>query len=281
MKVCHSIETLRADTAAWRRGGLTVALVPTMGNLHSGHIALVERARTLADRVVVSVFVNPIQFGPSEDRDAYPRTPEADMRKLDAANVDIVFMPDAGEVYPDGQAQAVVQVRGMDDILCGASRPGHFSGVATIVSMLFNMVVPNVAVFGRKDYQQLIIVRRMAAGLFFPVAIVGVDTVREPDGLAMSSRNRYLSSAERERAPALYHALCTAAAQLRAGQRDFSSIEANTRHVMEDAGFKTDYVAIRHPDDLGTPAAQANRYIVLGAGWLGSARLIDNVSVAL
>lgn len=280
MKTFEQVAPLRAVVDGWRAAGDRVALVPTMGNLHAGHMALVARARELADRVVVSIFVNPLQFGPSEDLAAYPRTPDEDVEQLSAARVDAVFMPGGDEMYPGGEAAATrVQVPGLDNILCGASRPGHFNGVATVVAKLFNMVAPDIAVFGKKDYQQLAVIRRMAADLAFPVDIVGVETVREPDGLAMSSRNRYLNENERKQAPALYRVLGELAETLRAGERDFAALEASAARELESAGFRPDYVSVRDPDTLTPPKAQGTNFVVLGAAWLGRARLIDNVEV--
>ncbi|HET7306502.1 MAG TPA: pantoate--beta-alanine ligase [Gammaproteobacteria bacterium] len=278
MKV-EQVAPLRAAVAEWRAAGERVALVPTMGNLHAGHMALVARARELADRVVVSIFVNPLQFGPSEDLAAYPRTPEADRARLTKAGVDVLFAPDVDVMYPQGEALATVHVAGLEDILCGASRPGHFSGVATVVAKLFNMVAPDVAVFGNKDYQQLAVIRRMVADLAFPIEIVGVATVREPDGLAMSSRNRYLGQDERSRAPTLYQTLNEAAECISVGGRDFAALEASASQALQAAGFNPDYVAVRDPETLAAPDASSHRFVVLAAAWLGRARLIDNVVV--
>ncbi|HET7371421.1 MAG TPA: pantoate--beta-alanine ligase [Gammaproteobacteria bacterium] len=281
MKIVDQVAPLRAAVAEWRATGERVALVPTMGNLHAGHLALVERARELADRVVVSIFVNPLQFGPNEDLAAYPRTPEEDLAKLAAVGADAVFAPGVEVMYPEGEARATIHVAGLEDMLCGASRPGHFTGVATVVAKLFNMASPDVAVFGNKDYQQLAVIRRMVSELAFPVEIVGVPTVREADGLAMSSRNRYLSAAERQQAPALHRALRDAAARLRAGERDFAALETGAAQQLEAAGFRSDYVAIREPDTLAAPDAASDAFIVLGAACLGRARLIDNVAVGV
>lgn len=277
MKKVEQVAPLRAAVAEWRAAGQRVALVPTMGNLHAGHMALVARARESADRVVVSIFVNPLQFGPGEDLAAYPRTPEEDRAKLTEAGVEVLFAPDVEVMYPQGEALATVHVAGLEDILCGASRPGHFSGVATVVAKLFNMVAPDVAVFGNKDYQQLAVIRRMVADLAFPIEIVGVATMREPDGLAMSSRNRYLRSDERIRAPALYGALNALAERLHDGERDFAALEAAAAQDLKSAGFEPDYVAVRDPQTLAVPKAEDDGFVVLGAAWLGRARLIDNV----
>ncbi|HET7570035.1 MAG TPA: pantoate--beta-alanine ligase [Gammaproteobacteria bacterium] len=279
MKKIERVAPLRAAVAGWRAAGEHVALVPTMGNLHAGHMALVARARELADRVVVSIFVNPLQFGPNEDLAAYPRTPDEDRAKLTDAGVDVLFAPDVEVMYPQGEALATVHIAGLEEILCGASRPGHFSGVATVVAKLFNMVAPDVAVFGNKDYQQLAVIRRMVVDLAFPIDIVGVATMREPDGLAMSSRNRYLDRDERDRASALYGALNDLAGRLRVGERDFAALEAAAVQDLKSAGFKPDYVAVRDPQSLAAPKAGDKGFVVLGAAWLGRARLIDNLVV--
>jgi len=227
---------------------------------------------------VVSIFVNPTQFGPGEDFASYPRTYAEDKANLEALGVYMVFAPSVDEVYPHGPDHATqVEVGGLSDILCGASRPGHFIGVATVVNMLFNMVQPDVAVFGEKDYQQLTIIRRMVQELHIPVQIAGVPTAREPSGLALSSRNRYLDPDERDRAPALYRALQEVAASLRAGERDFAALEARGLERLEAAGMQPDYCAIRQREDLTAPEADSNDLVVLAAAWLGGARLIDNI----
>lgn len=273
---------LRTAVARWHLSGERVALVPTMGNLHAGHMALVARAHALAERVVVSIFVNPLQFGPNEDFAAYPRTPEEDRAQLAAAGVDAVFTPDASVMYPHGKdASATVHVPGLTDILCGASRPGHFVGVATVVAKLFNLVRPDSAVFGEKDYQQLVLIRRMVADLAFPIEVAGVPTVREADGLAMSSRNQYLSAAERRTAPRLHAVLEAAAARVAAGERDFRQIESGGLETMVKAGFEPDYISIRRADDLSLPGPEPGMLRVLAAARLGRARLIDNVAAQI
>jgi pantoate--beta-alanine ligase len=282
MQTVTSRNALRATIAHWRAGGQRVAFVPTMGNLHAGHLRLVEHARQVADRVVVSIFVNPLQFGPEEDFASYPRTPEADSLHLAEMDVDLLFAPPVEEMYPDGAASATrVEVAGLSEILCGAVRPGHFAGVATIVTKLLNLVQPEVAIFGEKDYQQLAVIRRMAADLFLPVHIAGVPTVREPDGLAMSSRNHYLAPAERESAPALYAALRHAAGRIAAGAPDWEGIEAEGLEWLRRAGFRPDYFVVRSAPDLDPPTPQCAELVVLAAGTLGRTRLIDNVTVAL
>jgi len=252
-----------------------------MGNLHEGHLKLVERARRAADRVVVSIFVNPTQFGAGEDYAAYPRTPDADRARVRAAGADAVFAPSAAEIYPrDGRRSTVVSVPGLSRELCGAFRPGHFDGVTSVVLRLFNIIAPDVAVFGEKDYQQLVILRRMAADLHLTVRIIGAPTVREPDGLAMSSRNQYLDEAQRRRAPALYATLQACRARLLGGDRRFSLLEREAMRGLRRAGFRPDYVAIRDAATLEPPGRGSGELRVLAAAWLGRARLIDNVAVS-
>ncbi len=281
LETIEEISTLRERVAAWRRAGQRVGFVPTMGNLHAGHLALVAEARRLAERVVVSIFVNPLQFGPQEDFAAYPRTLARDQELLAGAGTDLLFAPTVAAVYPRGQAeQTLVEVPGLSDILCGASRPGHFVGVATVVCKLFNMVQPDLAVFGEKDFQQLQVIRLMTLDLSLPVAIQGLATAREADGLAMSSRNGYLTAEERARAPALYHTLQRCADWLRAGQ-DSATVERQAEEAIAAAGFEPDYFSVRRAADLGLPAPGERELVVLAAARLGRARLIDNLRVAL
>ncbi|HJY35957.1 MAG TPA: pantoate--beta-alanine ligase [Steroidobacteraceae bacterium] len=269
---------LRAIVSAWRRAGERVAFVPTMGNLHAGHGSLVGRASELADRVIVSIFVNPLQFGPNEDFAAYPRTPEEDRRILESLDVDLLFAPEVADIYPRGQeSTARVHVPMVEDILCGAFRPGHFMGVATVVTKLLNIVQPDVAVFGEKDYQQLLIIRRAALDLCMPVEIVGVPTTREPDGLAMSSRNRYLSAAERAVAPAIHTELQRARAAIESDATDLTAIAQRGSEALRQAGFRPDYFEIRDAATLEEPNAQSRDLVVLTAARIGRARLIDNV----
>ncbi|MDG4597429.1 MAG: pantoate--beta-alanine ligase [Candidatus Contendobacter sp.] len=282
MQTVHAIAALRAQVAAWKRAGERVAFVPTMGNLHRGHIHLVERARALAPRTVASVFVNPMQFGPNEDFAAYPRTLAEDSRQLEAAGLDLLFAPSVAEVYPRPLEQMTqVTVPELPAVLCGASRPTHFGGVTTVVSKLFNLVQPDVAVFGEKDWQQLVIIRRMATDLDMPVDIVGVPTVREPDGLALSSRNGYLSAGERAVAPTLYATLRATAERLRAGEGDCAALEIEAKAKLAAAGFQPDYFEIRRPADLRRPLAGDRELRIFAAAWLGRARLIDNLAVTL
>ena len=280
MQTVHSIAELRAQLAAWRKAGEKIAFVPTMGNLHRGHLELVRRGRQVAGKVVASVFVNPLQFGPTEDFNRYPRTLAADQKGLTAAKADLLFAPSAAEVYPKGMdGLAKVSVPGVSTILCGHFRPGHFDGVATVVSILFNLVQPDVALFGEKDYQQLFIIRKMVADLHMPIEIIGVATEREPDGLALSSRNQYLSTEDRPRAPEMYATLCEVAEKLKAGRRDFAALSYAGIKRLEAASFRPQYLEIRAPDLL-VPARDAGRFVVLAAAYLGNTRLIDNVAVS-
>lgn len=279
MKTIRSIASVRENLQGWRKFGETIALVPTMGNLHAGHLRLVELARTLADRVVVSVFVNPTQFGPGEDYAAYPRTLDNDRRQLTRADVDILFAPSAEEMYPDGVTGTVVTVPGLSTVLCGKFRPGHFDGVASVVTRLFNIVGPDSAVFGQKDYQQLVIIRRLQADLHLPIRIVAAPTVREADGLALSSRNQYLAADERALAPGLHRALVHCAGKLAAGNRSFAALEKKGVAELVAAGFRPDYFAIRNAADLGAATRGGGELVVMAAAHLGRARLIDNLLV--
>lgn len=282
MQTVTTIAEVRSLVAAWRAAGQRIAFVPTMGNLHAGHIHLVDEAHRHADRVVASIFVNPLQFGPSEDFAAYPRTLAADQEKLAAAGCDLLFAPGEREMYPLGcEGLTCVEVPGLSDILCGAFRPGHFRGVATVVSKLFHIVQPDVALFGEKDYQQLLVIRRMVRDLDMPVEIIGVATVREADGLALSSRNGYLSADERRLAAGLYAALQALAAQVREGRQDYAALEAAAVARLERAGFRPDYVSVRRAADLGLPQAGERRLVVLVAARLGKTRLIDNLLIEL
>jgi pantoate--beta-alanine ligase len=278
----RSIAGVREQVRAWHLAGERVAFVPTMGNLHAGHMSLVARARELADRVVVSIFVNPLQFSAGEDLTAYPRTPAEDAALLQAAGVELLFLPDEAEIYPRGrEGVTFVEVPGISELLCGASRPGHFRGVATVVCKLFNIVQPDVACFGEKDFQQLAVLRRMVAELDIPVEMVGVPTLRDPDGLAMSSRNGYLNPAERALAPALYQTLQEMAQRLRDGESDYSLLQLDGAAELEKAGFRPDYLEIRRADGLLTPKGGEEYVVILAAAWLGRARLIDNLLIEI
>ncbi|MFZ1538058.1 MAG: pantoate--beta-alanine ligase [Chromatiaceae bacterium] len=279
MELIEQVPMLRARVAAWHRAGQRVGFVPTMGNLHAGHLALVREALHRADRVVVSIFVNPLQFGPKEDFSAYPRTLEADRALLAEAGAHLLFAPAVGAVYPRGQAgQTRVEVPGISDILCGASRPGHFVGVATVVCKLFNMVQPDLAVFGEKDFQQLLVIRLMTEDLSLPIEIQGLATVREQDGLAMSSRNGYLTREERARAPALYQTLLRSGERLRAGI-DIAEVERLAGEEILAAGLSPEYFSVRRSLDLGMAGPEGCDLVVLAAARLGRARLIDNLYV--
>jgi pantoate--beta-alanine ligase len=280
MRPIEDIDALHAITAAWRRAGDTIALVPTMGNLHAGHIELVRHAASAAARTVVSIFVNPMQFVQGEDLDRYPRTPERDQRMLAEAGVDVAFLPPVAQMYPNGYVDTTrVHVPVLESIYCGEFRPGHFTGVATVVAKLFNIVRPDCAVFGDKDYQQLLLIRRMVADLRFSVEIIGVPTVRDADGLALSSRNNYLDDDERMRAPRLYGVLNELAKQLEAGRADYSTLESEAAVALTAAGFKPEYVGICRADDLMPAAKDDGDLVILAAVWLGKTRLIDHIEV--
>lgn len=281
IRTVRNIAELRAHLAAWRDQGQRIALVPTMGNLHAGHVALIALARQNADRVVASIFVNPTQFGPNEDFDRYPRTPEADAEALAKAGADLLFLPDVETLYPLGAEAAVrIRVPGVADMLEGAVRPGHFDGVATVVARLFNLVRPEVAVFGRKDYQQLQVIRHMARDLAFAIDIVPAPTVREADGLAMSSRNQYLSAEERATAVEIIRNLHTMREQ--AGQGlPLRGIEQEARERLEAAGFVVDYAVVRRSDLSPAEAGNESGLLGLIAARLGRTRLIDNLEFEL
>lgn len=280
MQTVSSMHDVREHVRGWHAAHQTVALVPTMGNLHEGHLYLARLARKVADRVAMSIFVNPTQFGAGEDFEHYPRTFDEDRAKLVAeGTVDLLFVPDEREIYPFGTAHAVrVVLPPLADELCGASRPGHFNGVATVVCRLLNIVQPDVAVLGRKDYQQLVLLERMVADLSMPTRIVSGATMREPDGLAMSSRNRYLTAEERAKAPVLHEALERVRARLLEGATEHATLARDAVESLRAAGFEPDYVEIRMASDLARPppGAAAADLIVLGAARLGRARLIDN-----
>lgn len=271
------IDDIRTQVRAWRTKGETVAFVPTMGNLHQGHITLVKQAAQKCDHVVVSIFVNPMQFGQNEDLDAYPRTLEADSQALMAAGAKLLFTPTPAIIYPKGLAQQTyVEVPGISDVLCGASRPGHFRGVATIVCKLFNIVQPDVALFGNKDYQQLLVIKTMVEDLSLPIEIIGVDTIREDSGLAMSSRNGYLTAEEKAAAPALKKAIDAMAQGILQGETLEQVIDLAKASLVA-AGFTPDYLEVRHADTLAKAEPQDKALVILAAAYLGKARLIDNL----
>ena len=276
MQTVNTLLELRAVINAWRLDGKSVALVPTMGNLHAGHLQLVSMAQKKADRVVVSIFVNPTQFGAGEDFEAYPRTEHEDMEKLEAVKADLLFLPTVADIYT-ADAKTAITVTELSDLYCGASRPGHFSGVATVVCKLFNSVQPDIAVFGRKDFQQLIIIKTMARDLNIPVEIVGVDTVREPSGLAMSSRNNYLSDHEKCVAPKLYRSLCTIRDAILAGNQAYTELEQQALQLLQQAGLQPDYFSICRSSDLKKATVEDVDLVLLAAAKLGKTRLIDNI----
>ena len=275
--IVGELDVLRAQVRDWTHAGLRVGLVPTMGNLHAGHYSLVELARRHADRIVASVFVNPTQFGPNEDFARYPRTPEADAEGLHAAGCDVLWLPSVAAMYPYGADRAVhMHVPGITDTLDGAHRPGHFDGVATVVARLFNQVQPNVAVFGRKDYQQLAVIRYLIRDLAFPIELLPGDTLRETDGLAMSSRNQYLSGAERVIAPVVYRILQDMREGIRAGTSRVQ-VEEDANRLLRAAGFIPDYAVIRRPDFTEPADGEGGEQAALIAARLGLTRLIDNL----
>jgi len=276
MRILHTVDELKL----WRgRAPGTVGLVPTMGNLHAGHLALVQAAMRDCDRVVVSIFVNPLQFGPNDDLDTYPRTLDADIAALESAGADAVFAPSVEQMYPHpGGTATTVHVRGITDMLCGSRRPGHFEGVATIVTKLMNLVRPDAAFFGEKDYQQLAVIRRMVEDLCMGVDVRGVPTIREADGLARSSRNQYLDADQRGQATTVAAAIDDCIARLTAGERDYPALEARGWSRLADAGIEPDYFEVRRAD-LTRPDVDTRRFRVLAAGHLGRARLIDNKGV--
>ncbi len=282
MQTFHTIKGLREALAAERAQGRRIALVPTMGNLHDAHLELVAIARQYCDVVVTSIFVNALQFGLNEDWDRYPRTIEEDMRKLTAASCDYLFHPTDVEMYPNGLAdQTRVMCPTMTDVLCGASRPGHFEGVTTVVTKLFNIVQPDLAVFGIKDFQQLAVIRRMVEDLCMAVEIVAAPIHREADGLAMSSRNSYITAAERPRVVVLHDTLQWVADRIRDGEQDFTALEAEGSKRIEAAGFRVDYLAVCNSRNLEPAALDDREITVLGAMYTSGARLIDNISLSL
>lgn len=281
MIILEQIAALRAQVSAWKRAGQRVAFVPTMGNLHAGHISLIALAQQHAERVVCSIFVNPLQFGAGEDFATYPRTLDADSAQLRAAGTDLLFVPDVQTIYPVPAAQqTLVTVPLVSDILCGQSRPGHFTGVATVVCKLLNMVQPDVAVFGEKDFQQLHVIRRMVNELSLPVTIIGGPIARDADGLALSSRNGYLNQDERRCAPVLYASLQRMASRLSNAALDVKSIaaaKAEAVQQLEKAGFVLDYIEVRDAESLLEPDTNTKQHVILAAAYLGTTRLIDNL----
>ena len=274
----RDVESLRCRIQAWRREGLSVALVPTMGALHKGHITLMERAKKMADRVVATIFVNPKQFGLNEDFGAYPRRETADFELLNAAGVHLLYAPDVAAMYP-ANFSTNIHVSGVSEFLDGAHRPGHFDGVATVVAKLLLQALPDIALFGEKDYQQFVLIRRLVADLNIPVDIIGVETVREPDGLALSSRNAYLSADERAQAPALYRAITAAAKAIAAGEPIAAATAAAQAQILAAGFSKLDYLDARHAESLAPLTTKTEPGRVLAAAQLGRARLIDNIAI--
>lgn len=273
---------LQSAIRTLRQSGQSIAFVPTMGNLHEGHLQLVRKAQSLCDVVVVSIFVNPLQFGANEDLDSYPRTMAADKEKLFSEGVQIIYAPDVREIYPEGMAaQTQVQVPELADTLCGSNRPGHFNGVTTVVTKLFNIVQPDVAIFGEKDFQQLSIIRKMVADLCMPIDIVGVATSRDEDGLARSSRNGFLTAEQRDIAPVIHQTLMSCREAIACGFDNFLQLESHARMKLLQAGFQPDYFAIRDARTLQAVTEETEEIAILAAARLGSTRLIDNVRLAL
>jgi len=282
MNTVKTLRELRAAVTHARSAGKRIGFVPTMGNLHAGHATLVTRAAEQADFVVASIFVNPLQFGAGEDLDKYPRTLAADQEKLLVAGCNLLFAPTVDEMYPGGMTvQTRVSVPQLSEGLCGASRPGHFEGVATVVSKLFNMVQPDLAVFGQKDYQQLAVIRAMVRDLNMPIQIIGEPTVRAEDGLALSSRNGYLSEEQRAIAPVLYRSLCQIATAIQAGDRDFAKLRAEQIQHIEAAGLRMDYLEVRQGQHLRPATVEDHDVVILVAAYLGATRLIDNLHLTL
>jgi len=282
MQSITEIKSLRSQIKAWRQAGLSVALVPTMGNLHRGHFSLVEKAKTIADKVVVSIFVNPMQFGANEDLDSYPRTLNEDKQGLAELNTDIVFTPSVDTIYPNGLGeQSFVDVPGVSMGYCGGTRPGHFKGVATVVTKLFNLVQPDYACFGEKDFQQLQVIKTMVRDLSIPVEIIGVPTMREVSGLAMSSRNGYLSAEQKATATALFKTLNSCAKELKAGNTDYTALQQSAQLSLEQAGLKPDYFEIAQRDTLKAATLDDTQFVILAAAFLGNVRLIDNLQVEI
>ncbi|HCT9295616.1 TPA: pantoate--beta-alanine ligase [Escherichia coli] len=282
MLIIETLPLLRQQIRRLRMEGKRVALVPTMGNLHDGHMKLVDEAKARADVVVVSIFVNPMQFDRPEDLARYPRTLQEDCEKLNKRKADLVFAPSVKEIYPNGtETHTYVDVPGLSTMLEGASRPGHFRGVSTIVSKLFNLVQPDIACFGEKDFQQLALIRKMVADMGFDIEIIGVPIMRAKDGLALSSRNGYLTAEQRKIAPGLYKVLSSIADKLQAGERDLDEIITIAGQELNEKGFRADDIQIRDADTLLEISENSKRAVILVAAWLGDARLIDNKIVEL
>jgi pantoate--beta-alanine ligase len=282
MEQVQRVDPLREILSQVRKENKKIALVPTMGNLHEGHLSLVKQVQECADYVVASIFVNPTQFVEGEDFGSYPRTLESDLAKLDNLNVDLVFMPDMNEIYPEGNLEgnnvtAEAAIPELYTTYCGEFRPGHFKGVATIVTKLFNIVQPDLAIFGKKDYQQLLVIRSLVENLNLPIEILGSSTMREDDGLAMSSRNQYLTETERQQAPLLYKCISQIALAIKNGESNYEKLEKEAISSLKEEGFKPEYLNICDAETLKSPINQ--KLVIMAAAWLGKARLIDNVAV--
>ncbi len=278
MQQIESIQVMQELLSTVRKNNQRIGLVPTMGNLHDGHTSLVKEMQKKADYIVVSIFVNPSQFVAGEDYEHYPRTIEGDLDLLSALNVDLVFTPLTTEIYPDNeQMRTEVIVPELDSVYCGEYRPGHFKGVATVVTKLLNMVQPHLAIFGEKDFQQLLVIRRLVKDLNIPVEIIGAPTIRESDGLAMSSRNQYLTEIERQQAPKLFECLCKIASEIKSGNKNYTELEEKAVSGLKKSGFRPEYIKICDADNLKMPKNQ--NLVIIAAAWLGKARLIDNVAV--
>jgi pantoate--beta-alanine ligase len=282
MQIIKDISELREIRRTWQNSAKVIAFVPTMGNLHQGHLNLVREAKKQADIVVVSIFVNPLQFGPDEDLDAYPRTLEKDSYLLEDLGVDALFMPTTNDIYARGlEQQTFVEVPGLSYMICGAIRPGHFRGVATIVCKLFNMVQPNMAFFGEKDFQQLQVIKAMVTDLSMNLKVFGVATTRDDDGLALSSRNQYLKDKERKLAPTMYKKMHELVVEIQAGRRDFSRLTQEYKLQLANLGFNPDYLEIRNVENLLQPGHEDQHLVLLAAAFLGKTRLIDNLQIRL
>ncbi len=280
MQTTSEIRSLRSQIKAWRQAGLSVAFVPTMGNLHEGHFSLVDKAKTLADKVVVSIFVNPMQFGANEDLDAYPRTLVQDQQGLSERGADYLFTPTVETIYPNGlDAQSFVDVPGVSMGYCGGSRPGHFRGVATVVTKLFNLVQPDFACFGEKDFQQLQVIKTMVRDLAIPVEVIGVPTQRDVNGLALSSRNGYLSEEQKQQAAILFKTLNWMKEEVQSGQRDYAALEVQAIARIEELGLKVDYLSVAERNTLKAPHADDQQLVILAAAFLDKVRLIDNLTL--
>ena len=282
MDQATSVVELRQYVQHWKDHGQSIAFIPTMGNLHDGHMSLIEKGQSLSDRTICSIFVNPMQFGPNEDWDHYPRSLEADIDKLEKIGCDLAYMPTASELYPEGLERiSKVQVTDLTDDFEGAHRPGHFTGVATVVLKLFNIVKPDVSVFGKKDFQQYRVISKMVEDFNLDVQIIGQETTREPSGLATSSRNQYLDAAQRERAARIYATLQAAAARIETGARDYTAIEADAIASLDGDGFKTDYFAVCNAHTLRRADAEDRDLVILVTAALGGTRLLDNIEISL